>query len=396
MEIIDTVIVGGGHNGLVCAAYLAKAGKSVVVLERRNILGGACNTEEVWPGYHISTAGYLCSLLHPDIVRDLELTKYGFEVYRRECGGFAPFSDGTSLMFYPNVEKTRNELQKICPEDVEVYFQFEADVELAANVLEPFFLQESPTLGKVADAFQQAGLGHLFEQFFVGSVRSLLEARFKSEKLMAVLATDGLIGTAAGPSDPGTAYILLHHYMGRVLGERGLWGYVRGGMGNVSLSAAKCAVTHGATISMNTEVNSFITKEDRVVGVVLDNSTEIYAHNVITNADPVRMVAMLGSAVPSHLSATIERWKSDGVSCKINMAVDELPDFSAMPGSAPGPQHMGTVHLAPSMDYLDEAWNHCNQGHPSKDPMVEVYIQTATDPSLAPAGTHILSCFTQY
>ncbi len=396
MEILDAVIVGGGHNGLICAAYLAKAGKTVFLLERRDILGGACNTEEVWPGYHVSTAGYLCSLLHPDIVRDLDLKRYGFEVYRRECGGFAPFADGTHLLFYPNADKTRNELEQFCPEDVDAYFKFEADVELAANVLEPFFLEQSPTLGKVADAFQNAGIDDLFEQFFVGSVRTLLESRFRNEKLMAVLATDGLIGTAAGPSDSGTAYVLLHHYMGRVLGERGLWGYVRGGMGNVSLAAAKCAEAHGAQIRLSTEVNSFITKDDRVIGVVLSDGREIYAHNIITNSDPVQMVRMLGAAAPSHLSATIDRWQGQGVSCKINMAVSELPNFTAMPGTIPGPQHFGTVHLAPSMDFLNDAWNDCKSGYPSKNPMIEVYIQTATDSSLAPEGKHILSCFTQY
>jgi phytoene dehydrogenase-like protein len=392
----DAIIIGGGHNGLVCAAYLARAGRRVLVCERRDVLGGACVTEEVWPGYRVSTAAYLCSLLHPQIIADLELPRYGFEVYRRETGGFAPFPDGSSLLLYPDAQRTRKELAHFCPEDVDAYFRFELDVERAAEVLEPFFLGPSPSLGHVADAFEKAGIPELFSPFFEGSVRRLLESRFRNEKLMAVLATDGLIGTCAGVSDLGTAYVLLHHYMGRALGARGLWGYVRGGMGSISSAAAASAKAHGAEIRTGASIIRVNVREGGVVGVVLEDGEEIAADTVLSNAHPSRLFDMLDGEVAEGLGGELSSYHTEGVSCKINMAVSELPDFMALPGKQMGPQHLGTVHLAPSMDFLEAAWQDSKQGRPSSEPMVEVYIQTATDRSLVPEGKHILSCFTQY
>lgn len=392
----DAIILGAGHNGLTTAAYLARAGRRVLVLERRDILGGACVTEEVWPGYHISTASYLCSLLHPRIVEDLELKRFGFDVYRRESGGFAPFPDGSHFLIYPDAERTRAELERFCPEDADAYFAFEADVERAAEILEPFFLGPSPSMGHVADAYAQAGATELFEAFFTHSVRELLERRFTSDKLMAVLATDGLIGTCAGVSDRGTAYVLLHHYMGRVLGTRGLWGYVRGGMGSITNALAESAKAHGAEISLNAEVVHIVMKEGKAVGVALANGDTYSAEMVLSNADPVRTFGLVDGPLPDGLDGLLAGWHTEGVSCKINMAVNELPDFLAMPGKEPGRQHLGTVHLSPSMDYLEAAWKDTREGLPSSEPMVEVYIQTSTDRSLAPEGKHILSCFTQY
>lgn len=397
MNRYDAIVLGAGHNGLTCAAYLSRAGKRVLVLERREILGGACTTEEVWPGYHISTAAYLCSLLHPQIIEDLELKQHGFEVYRRECGGFAPFPDGSHLLLYPDAERTRQELQRFSPEDVDAYFQFEEDVERAADILEPHFFGPSPSMGKVADAYRAAGAIELFERFFTLSVRELLERRFTDERLMAVLATDGLIGTAAGVSDQGTAYVLLHHYMGKALGTRGIWGYVRAGMGSITKSLARSAEAKGAEIRLGAEVDRILVKGDRIFGIALKSGDEIEAEMVFSNADLRRTCSLLpDDSVPSNLRSALKSARTEGISCKINMAVSELPDFTAMPGTAPGPQHLGTVHLAPTMDFLDAAWQDAKQGIPSREPMVEVYIQTATDQSLSPPGKHILSCFTQY
>jgi phytoene dehydrogenase-like protein len=397
MYCYDAIIIGAGHNGLTCAAYLARAGKRVLVLERRDIIGGACNTEEVWPGYRISTAAYLCSLLHPRIIEDLELRRHGFEVYRRECGGFAPFPDGSHLMLYPDADRTRAELQRFAPTEVNAYFQFEADVEKAADILEPLFFGPSPTMGHVADAYAAAGAPELFEQFFTLSVRELLERRFADPRLMAVLATDGLIGTRAGVGDVGTAYVLLHHYMGRALGVRGLWGYVRGGMGSISRALAESARSHGTEIRTGAEVASILVSGDRVTGVALASGEEIAADAVLSNADLKRTCSLLpAESVPAHLKAGLETARLEGISCKINLAVSELPSFTVMPGTDAGPQHLGTVHLAPTMDFLDRAWQDARSGRPSQEPMVEVYIATATDRSLCPPGKHILSCFTQY
>jgi len=392
----DAIIIGAGHNGLVSAAYLARAGRRVLVLERREIIGGATVTEEVWPGYRVSSASYLCSLLHPRIVEELELRRYGFEVYRREAGGFAPFPDGSYLLLYPDAPRTRAELDRFCPRDADAYFRFEADVERAADILEPFFFGPAPGLSQVADAFAAAGASALFEPLFIGSVRELLEPRFSDEQLMAVLATDGLIGTAAGPSDPGTAYVLLHHYMGRVLGARGLWGYVRGGMGRIADALAASAIAHGAEIRTGAEVGRVLTRGGRAVGVATASGDTFTADCVLSNAHPAITYGLVDTQLPAEATATLSKWNTEGVSCKINIAVTELPDFTCLPGRAPGPQHFGTIHLAPSMGFLDDAWADAKAGRPSRAPMVEVYIQTATDHSLAPEGRHILSCFTQY
>ncbi len=392
----DAVVIGAGHNGLVAAAYLARAGRKALVLERRDVIGGACVTEEVWPGYRVSTAAYLCSLLHPRIIEELELRRFGLEIYRRETSGFAPFPDGSYLLIHADSAETRRELERFCAGDVDAYFEFERDIETAADVLEPYFFQQSPSLGAIADAFAAAGIPGLFEPLFVGSVRDLLDARFKDERLKAVLATDGLIGTCAGPSDPGTAYVLLHHYMGRALGARGLWGYVRGGMGSITRAVADYGRSRGLEIRCSSEVCSVIMQQGRAAGVCLDSGEEIRANMVLSNADPIETYAMSRGNLPEEILFAAARWRNKGVSCKINMAVCELPDFTALPGREPGPQHLGTVHFSPSMEFLELAWQDASGGRPSAQPMVEMYIQTATDSSLAPSGKHILSCFTQY
>jgi phytoene dehydrogenase-like protein len=396
----DAIIIGAGHNGLVAAAYLARAGRRVLALERREIVGGACVTEEVWPGYRVSAAAYLCSLLHPRIVADLELPRYGFEVYRRETGGFAPFPDGSYLLIYPDAERTARELERFLGSraETDAYFAFDAEIERAADILEPFFFGPSPTLDQLADAYAQAGERMLFEEFFTLSVRELLERRFSDPRLMAVLATDGLIGTCAGVETPGTAYVLLHHYMGRVLGTRGLWGFVRGGMGRITQALAESAREHGAQILPGSEVTRILTRGDRAVGVALANGDTYEAEAILSNAHPAVTFQLLDSPLPEPLCDTLSGWRSEGVSCKINLGVTQLPDFTCLRAAGIPPEigMLGTVHICPSLDYLEQAWQDARQGRPSVSPMIEIYTQTITDRSLAPEGRHILSCFTQY
>ena len=406
MSDYDAIIIGAGHNGLVAAGYLARAGKRVLVLERRDIVGGACVTETVWPGYRVSTAAYLCSLLLPEIVQDLELAAHGFEVYRRETAGFAPFPDGSALFLYADADKTRAALIAFCqdtPADVEAFFQFEADVETAAEIIEAETTRVPHSTESLQQAFAAAGRENLYADFVTGSVSELLDKRFQSERLKTVLATDGLIGTVGGPSTPGTAYVLLHHYLGKILGVRGAWGYVRGGMGSITQGLAQYVQERGGEIRTSAPVARILVEGNRAVGVLLENGEAIRAQCVLSNADPYRtFVQMLGDL--AQFTTRNGLWhdlkQKGGTSCKINLAVSELPRFACLPprenAAEIGPEHLGTVHLCPDRAYLERAWGEAASGHPATEPMIEVYLQTATDSSLTPPGKHILSLFTQW
>ncbi len=425
MKNWDAIIIGAGHNGLIAAGYLARAGKRVLVLERREIVGGACVTEEVWPGYRVSTAAYLCSLLRPEIIEDLELAKYGYEVYQRDTAGFAPFPDGSSLFLYADAQKTRAALESFCketPEDAEAYFVFEREVGQVTSVLQEFMLREPPPETELLEAFASAGIASLYEEFVTGGVRELLDRRFKSDKLKVVLATDGLIGTFGGPSTPGTAYVLTHHYLGNATGVEGAWGYVRGGMGVITQALAKGFLERGGEIRTSCEVEEILLEAGRAVGVRLAGGEVLRANAVLSNADPHRTFNRLlkrndietqDASNENDLSALSEIGKSlisqGGASCKINLAVSELPRFSCLPkkssangatlaggASSPGEEHLGTVHICPDLEHLERAWAEAKSGRPSTEPMIEMYLQTATDSSLTPPGKHILSLFTQY
>jgi phytoene dehydrogenase-like protein len=403
----DAIVIGAGHNGLVSAAYLAKAGKHVLVLERADHVGGACVTREIWPGYDVSEGAYLCSLLLPEITQDLNLKAYGYEVYRRETSGYSPFLDGTNLFLYPDEEQTRKSLEAFLPDnpdDVAAYFDFEADVEVAAQIVEPFLNGTAPTDQELFQAFCDAGCEHLYGQFITGSVRDLLDARFTDDKLKTVLATDGLIGTYGGPSTPGTAYVLLHHYMGRAVGSRGSWGYVRGGMGRITEGLAQAFVDLGGEIRTSAAVAEIVTERatdevPEVIGVRLENGELINAPVVLSNADPYRTFQNLLPAELRPVNATWNLLKTQGgASAKINLAVSELPRFTNLPyNEAPiREEHFGTVHLCPSVEALETAWEEASKGYPATEPMIEMYNQTATDSTLTPEDGHILSLFVQY
>lgn len=403
MSSETVLVIGAGHNGLIAACYLARAGKKVTVLERRGIVGGACVTEEVWEGYHISTAAYLCSLLQPEIVRDLELERYGFEVYPRTTSGFLPFPDGTSLFLLPDIARMRAELQRFCketPEDIETFFAFEYEVETVAAIIQPFLMAEPPTESELRQAFEQAGAAHLYEPYLLGSVQDLMNSRFQNTGLKAMLCTDGLIGTYGGPSTQGTAYVLLHHYLGNILGSRGSWGYVRGGMGNITQALAKSLESYGGEIRTDATVTEILLQEGKAVGVRLESGETLFADAILSNADPyITFIKLLPTGVlPEETLEPIRRLtRYGGASAKINLAVSELPQFTCLPKSeGVSPQHLGTVHICPDMDYLEQAWQYAAQGIPSQEPMIEIYLQTATDSSLTPPDKHILSLFTQY
>jgi len=406
----DVIVVGGGHNGLVTAAYLAKAGRSVLVLERRELLGGCAVTEEIWPGYRVSTAAYLNSLLQQRVIDDLELVKYGYQVDPKDPSFFSPYPDGRYLFFWQSREKTLAEIAKFSKRDAETFPKFEDHLEKLAVVAEALLLETPPEfppakLGDYIDYLKLLGkvkgLGRTeltgLIKVFTLSASDFLDEWFESPEIKVTLATDGVIGANGGPRSPGTAYILLHHCMGGVGGHRGLWGFVRGGMGKISEAMAASARAAGAEIRTNADVAKILVRNGRASGVVLANGDEIRAKLVASNCDPKRTFLQLMDErdVPPDFLQGIRQFRSEGTSCKINLALNGLPEFKAYPG-APGPHHGATMHICPSMDYVEKAWDDAKYGRPSHSPLLEMTIPTTYDPSLAPKGRHIMGIFLQY
>jgi phytoene dehydrogenase-like protein len=406
----DAIIIGAGHNGLVTAAYLAKAGRKVLVLERREVIGGACVTEELWPGYRVSTAAYVNSLLRPEIIRDLELKRHGFEMLPRSPSSFTPFPDGRYLMMGPDREMTLREIAKFSAKDAEAYPRYEDMLTRIADFLEPLLEQTPPDpfggmwdairLGRIGWKFRKLGR-HVAEEaveILTGAATPILNRRFESDELKATIATDAVIGAFAPPSHPGTAYVLFHHVMGECNGVRGVWGYVRGGMGMVSESIARAAKAHGAEIRVKSSVARIITHDGEAAGVALDDGTEAYAPVIVSNADAnVTFLKLLDSKeLPGEFVAAIKRIDYSSATVKINVALAEPPQFKALPGTGVGPQHHGTMHICPSLDYIERAYDDAKYGKPAKDPMLECTMATALDSTLAPEGKHILSMFIQY
>jgi phytoene dehydrogenase-like protein len=406
----DAVIVGGGHNGLVTAAYLARAGKKVLVLESREVLGGCSVTEEVWPGFRVSTAAYLTSLLQERIIRELELPKYGYQVDAKDPAFFSVYPDGRYFFMWQDRGKTLAEIAKFSKHDAERYPVYEEHLEKLSVVVEGLLLTTPPpfppsSVGGFIEYLKLAGrLRGLSRAEMVGLVKiftqsaaDFLDEWFESPEVKVTLATDGVIGANGGPRSPGTAYILLHHCMGGVAGHRGLWGFVRGGMGAVSNAIADSARAAGAEIRTSAAVAQIVTANGRVSGVALESGEEIGARTVASCCDPKRTFLRLmdpATLDPEFVDA-IRKMRCEGTSLKINLALSGLPDFTALPG-APGPQHGATMHICPSIEYVERAWDDAKYGHPSKSPMLEMTIPTMYDPSLAPPGKHIMGIFLQY
>jgi phytoene dehydrogenase-like protein len=408
-ESFDVIIIGAGHNGLVSAAYLARAGRRVLVLESRELVGGCAVTEEIWPGYRVSTASYLSSLMQEKVVRELELAKFGYAVDAKDPAFFSPFPDGTHLFMWQDREKTLAEIAKFSARDAETYPKYEAVLERLAMVAESLLLTTPPDfpprprdlpdylklLGKTRGLSRREIVGLV--KIFTQSAADFLDDWFESEQLKVTLATDGVIGANGGPRSPGTAYILLHHCMGGVNGHRGLWGFVRGGMGAVSNAIADSARAHGAVIRTDAPVANILVANGRVSGVVLENGDEIAGSIVASNLDPRRTFLKLVDARhldPEFLDA-IRKFRSEGTSLKMNLALSGLPEFKALPGS-PAAQHRATMHICPSVEYIERAWDDAKYGRPSHSPLIEMTIPTMYDPSLAPPDRHIMGIFLQY
>jgi phytoene dehydrogenase-like protein len=391
----DAIVVGAGHNGLVCAAYLARAGLKVIVLERGENVGGACITEELWPGFHMSTAAYSLSLLRPDIMSELGLQ---LDIRLRDPSFFSPFAGGGGLIVWRDPARQTEEIAKISPHDAEAYPRFAALFEEASIRLQPL-LDYPATRKQARRAFRASEVDNLFAKTVDGSIASLCEDYFESELIQGLVASQGITGTAAGPRTPGTAYVYLHHAMGRATGTPGAWGFVRGGMGVITAQLADAARRSGAEIRTGTTVKSLkLDSGRRVGGVVLDSGEEINGHSVCSNADPKRTIGLVpNGALPKEFAEDVELIPARGPVIKVNCALGALPKFTGMSaGKEPGPEHLGMIAIAPSIDYLEDACGTAAKGHIPERMFCEAWIQTASEKGLAPEGKHTLSIFAQY
>lgn len=418
----DCIIFGGGHNGLVCAAYLAQAGKRVLVLERRSIIGGACVTEELWPGYKVSTAAYVVSLLLPEVERDLNLKQHGYEVLRRVPSSFTPFEDGRYLMLGPDSGRNAAEIAKFSPQDAAAFPKYEALLTETAEQLEPVLSQTPPDLLPLPKSWRSRSLGKrirdlgkarsLYKAFeslgerqpeaielLTGAARPILDRWFESDELKGTLATDAIIGNFQSVSAPGTAYVLLHHVMGSSGGARGVWGYVKGGMGRLSEAIAAAALHAGVDIHTDSEVSEITVTAGRAHAVKMADNATYSADTIVSGLDAHQTFKRLlpDGHLPDNFAAAVDRIDYSSASMKINLALKELPDFSCLPGKdQPGPQHCGTIHINARMEDLENAYFDALNGLPSRKPIVEMTIPTSVDKSIAPDGHHIASLFVQY
>jgi phytoene dehydrogenase-like protein len=407
----DAIVVGGGHNGLTSAAYLSRAGLKVCVLERRHVLGGACVTEELWPGRRVSRASYVVSMLRPEVVRDLELRRFGYEPIPLDPA-FGTFgADGSPILFPDDERAFHAQIARVSPRDADAFEGFGRLMERAADFLRPLMLRPPPALGSrhpgdvfelLREAGRAAGLRRRELQdllrIFTMSVGDLLDDHFETDEIKGAYASTGVVGVWAGPRSPGTAYNLLHHDLGELEGKKGAWGHVRGGMGAISAAIAASARAAGATIRTETTVRSIDVRDGRVVGVTLESGEELHARIVLSGAHPKRTVLDLVGAehFPAEVAEDMRRYRTRGGSVKVNCVLSEPPRFA----NATEEESRALLHtslaICPSVDYLERAWQDATRGVPAERPYIEVEVPSAIDPTLTDDGSVILTMFTQY
>jgi phytoene dehydrogenase-like protein len=403
------VIVGAGHNGLVAAAYLAAGGLKVLVLERRHLVGGAAVTEEVFPGFRFSVASYVVSLLRPEIIRELDLPRHGLEILPLD-GSFTPLDDGYLWMTADHGRTMRN-LRKLSRKDAEAYDEFGQLMADMVRFIKPIMgvVPPDPAHGGPAQWLPMLPLARAFRdlppderaafiQLMTMSAVDFVSQWFETDPVIATMASWGIIGTFLGIRSPGTAYVMLHHYMGEVDGAAGAWGIPRGGTGAVSEAIAAAARSRGVEIRCDAEVSRILTRGDRAIGVVLADGDEIRARVVLSNADAKRTYLGLlePGTLPEEVEDEVRRFKYRGSSGKVNLALDGLPEFTSLP-NAEGTEHLrGAISIGPSVDYLERAYDDAKYGRFSREPFIDMEIMSLVDPSMAPPGKHMASCFVQY
>jgi phytoene dehydrogenase-like protein len=404
MSDLDAIVIGAGHNGLTCAAYLAMAGLRVRVVERRGVVGGAAVTEEFHPGFRNSTAAYAVSLLQPKVIRDLKLHEHGLRIVARRTQNFLPLPDGRYLL--TGEGRSESEIAKFSAKDAACYGAYQAEIGRVADVLRSLVLEAPPNLslprlelGKLAaigGRLSRSGAAATALRLLRRSAGDLLDGWFESDPIKAVLGFDAVVGNLASPYTPGSAYVLLHHVFGEVNGRQGVWGHAIGGMGAITQAMARAAGAHGVRIDLNAVVRDVIVERDRATGIVLEDGTPIRARAVVANVNPKHLFQALvpPDAVPSAMAARMKAWKAGSGTFRMNVALSTLPNFSALPGA--GDHLTAGIILAPSLVYMDQAYRDCVAHGSSRAPIIEILIPSTLDDSLAPPGAHVASLFCQH
>lgn len=404
----DVIVIGGGHNGLTNAAYLAQAGKKVLVLERRHVLGGAAVTEEVFPGFKFSVCSYVVSLLRPEIIRDLDLPRHGLEILPLD-GTFTPMPNGDYLWRVNDHGKTRREIARHSKLDAEAYEEFGKAMQAMCRFVKPILgmVPPEPTTLNPRELMKLLFIGRRFQglssddkynqvQLMTMSAVDFLDQWFETDVLKATMSASGIIGTFLGVRSPGTAYVLLHHYMGEIDGAFRSWGFARGGTGAISNAIADAAREMGAEIRTQAPIARIIIKNGRAAGVALQNGDEIYGDVVSSSVDPrlTFLKFIEEKQLPTEFLDDVRRYKFRGSSGKVNIALDALPEFKCLPG--PGAHLRGAISISPSVEYMERAYDDAKYGKFSRRPYIDMVIPSLTDPSVAPPGKHVMSCFVQY